>query len=137
MARPITVDIGPTLTCALSECNNPPRARTSKTGPSPSYCSEAHTVLASRRVSKARAYGVDVGVVIQAQTGVCQICGTDKPMAPGRGNTGDGGSFSIDHDHATGRFRGLLCSRCNRGIGFFNEDPARLRAAADYLDNTS
>jgi len=41
---------------------------------------------------------------------------------------------SIDHDHNTGAVRGLICSSCNTGLGFFKDDSAALRRAADYLD---
>jgi hypothetical protein len=40
----------------------------------------------------------------------------------------------IDHDHATGVFRGVLCHACNVSLGLFGDDPARLRRAADYLE---
>lgn len=56
------------------------------------------------------------------QENCCAICGeiTDKPY--------------VDHDHSDGRIRGLLCSSCNKGIGFFKDSPEKLRAAANYLE---
>jgi hypothetical protein len=50
----------------------------------------------------------------------CEICG--------------GAPRDIDHHHETGLLRGHLCNPCNKGVGQFNDDPARLRAAADYLE---
>jgi hypothetical protein len=55
----------------------------------------------------------------------CAICGTKS--------TGKRSHFDIDHDHATGVNRGLLCSPCNTGIGHFKEDPGKLRKAIEYL----
>jgi hypothetical protein len=43
--------------------------------------------------------------------------------------------LNIDHRHADGMIRGLLTMTMNKGLGYFNDDPALLRAAADYLDN--
>ena len=53
----------------------------------------------------------------------CGICG--DPLAGGRAR--------LDHDHATGELRGVLCSRCNSGLGKFGDDPALLELAAAYL----
>lgn len=39
----------------------------------------------------------------------------------------------IDHDHDTDRVRGLLCGRCNSGIGLLKDDPVVLRSAAEYI----
>jgi|RhiMethySRZTD1v2_1073278.scaffolds.fasta_scaffold378420_2 recombination endonuclease VII len=39
-----------------------------------------------------------------------------------------------DHDHANDEWRGKLCQACNVGLGFFKEDPKRLRRAAEYVE---
>lgn len=65
------------------------------------------------------------------QHGRCAICGQDEPSAHGR--TGTPFRLAVDHDHQTGRVRGLLCQKCNRAIGLLNDDPDRLAAAIDYL----
>lgn len=59
----------------------------------------------------------------------CAICGTAKP--PGNGFKAQ---WNVDHDHATGRVRGILCSPCNTGMGLLKDDPALLRRAADYVE---
>ena len=65
--------------------------------------------------------------MVAAQSNTCAICkGSDPKHSSGKWN--------IDHDHKTGAVRALLCGPCNRGIGKFEDDPARLRAAADYLE---
>lgn len=61
--------------------------------------------------------------------GVCAICGA----AESRTSTGKRKGLAVDHCHTSGRPRGLLCNNCNTGIGWFEEDPERLRAAIGYL----
>jgi hypothetical protein len=63
-------------------------------------------------------------VLSQAQSGLCAIC--KLPDSSGH-------SLSVDHTHDTGRVRGLLCKKCNFGLGYFLDDPARLLNAAVYL----
>lgn len=62
---------------------------------------------------------------------VCDIC--KKPETVTR--AGRVRILNKDHDHSTGQWRGLLCSRCNTGLGVFRDNPAILRAAAEYLEN--
>lgn len=56
-----------------------------------------------------------------AQGGRCALCGADPEV------------LCVDHCHATGRVRGLLCSPCNTGIGHLRDDVAILRRAIEYL----
>lgn len=58
-----------------------------------------------------------------AQNGCCASCGDAKK--PGR-------KLDIDHDHKTGRVRGLLCGKCNRAFGMLNDDPERVMALVAY-----
>ena len=62
--------------------------------------------------------------LLTAQGGVCAICG--KPPKTRR--------LHVDHDHQTGRVRGLLCFTCNRFVLGKYATAAKLRAAADYLE---
>ena len=57
----------------------------------------------------------------------CKICGiTAKDY---------GKTFAVDHDHTTGKVRGLLCSNCNTGLGLLNDDVETLAKAIIYLSN--
>lgn len=67
-----------------------------------------------------------------AKHGSLKNIATARPDACER--CGDAHKICADHDHDTGEFRGWLCTRCNSSIGFANDDPARLRDLADYLD---
>ena len=67
----------------------------------------------------------------EQQNGVCAIC--EKAELSVDKNTGKIRRLSVDHCHTTGKIRGLLCSRCNRGLGFFRDNVDLLRNAIQYL----
>ena len=66
-------------------------------------------------------FGVTVPelLALLASEPVCPICGRPTEV--------------VDHDHSTNTVRGMLCHKCNRGIGFLNDDPALVQKALDYL----
>lgn len=61
--------------------------------------------------------------LLHAQGGVCAIC--KQPP--------EGKRLARDHNHTTGQFRGLLCTRCNVALGLLGDDPSRAEGAARYL----
>ena len=60
------------------------------------------------------------------QGGKCAICGATEPAST---------TWHVDHDHKTGRIRGLLCLHCNVGLGHFKDSETNLIAAAKYLED--
>lgn len=74
---------------------------------------------------------VQYQVMLIEQGAVCAICKKSET----RNKKGKIYRLHVDHDHATGKVRRLLCHHCNAGIGHFQDDPVLLRAAADYLES--
>jgi hypothetical protein len=70
----------------------------------------------------------DVDMLLAKQDGKCAICKSDKFNGPGP---------CIDHDHITGKIRGILCTNCNMAIGYAHNDALVLRLMADYLGGTN
>lgn len=66
------------------------------------------------------------------QNGLCAICGKPETYKNGY-NKGKLKRFAIDHDHDTGEVRGLLCQRCNQGLGSFKDNIETLKSAINYL----
>jgi hypothetical protein len=66
------------------------------------------------------------------QHGLCAICQCDL-LTYHNPHVSKGPKMCADHDHARMRPRGILCSTCNKALGFFKDSPERLRAAIEYL----
>jgi hypothetical protein len=74
-----------------------------------------------------KGYGLtpgDYDRMLAEQDGACAICTRPEP---------NGKALHVDHCHATGQVRALLCGQCNRALGQMQDDPDRLLAAAAYL----
>ena len=100
-----------------------------------SIAGKRHNIDVERRRVRhnTRLYGLsheDYLDLLETQGGVCAICHQPETMT----YKGSPKSLCVDHDHDTGKVRGLLCAACNFALGKFQDDPARLRAAADYLE---
>lgn len=77
-------------------------------------------------------YGLDVGEYIKLlhkHNWQCAICETEQPKKAQTAKV----RLRIDHDHQNGKVRGLLCARCNSGLGMFKDDTRLLTRAVDYL----
>lgn len=66
-------------------------------------------------------------ILFEKQKGLCLICNCPQ--------SSDNRSLCVDHNHETGEVRGLLCDKCNRGLGLFCEDINILNKAIKYLQN--
>jgi hypothetical protein len=96
------------------------------------YCKPCHNTRSrlsrekaggSRTYHLTRRYGItaaEADYLLSEQGGLCAIC----KAAPAK---------HVDHDHATGAVRALLCFNCNGGLGQFKDDPRLLHAAAYYV----
>ncbi len=67
--------------------------------------------------------------IFKRLSGACEICSREN--VPHARSTR---SLFIDHDHRTGKFRGILCSRCNTLLGFTEDHPAIIEAVGRYLN---
>lgn len=98
--------------CIVSRCAETPEAH--------GYCQSHYYVKYKHGVSPEL-----FQAVVDAQGGKCAICGKSEPRA--------GSRLAVDHCHATGEFRGALCTNCNQGLGKFFDNEDFLQAAINYL----
>lgn len=127
-----------THTCEVSDCDKPHKAyglcgmhlqRFKKHGDvdgGRSYVRRGTEGMTPAERARMIKYGVrpdDLLAMLASQRHRCALC--DRRVTV---------RSHIDHDHITGQVRAVLCTRCNLGLGMFDDDPARLRAAADYIE---
>lgn len=112
-------------TCTLPDCGAPVAAMTPK-------ANERRMTLCERHCSDMSHKGLALGAYIEMMSiAACQSCGSPGPLV-------------TDHDHSCAHvgkngmcsrcIRGRICSPCNTSLGSLGEDPARIRALADYAE---
>lgn len=109
-----------------------------------SYCKKCHNIKSRDEYSSDRMkdydlkklYGIsldDYEQLFNEQEGSCKICSRHISEL----NHGHKKNLCVDHNHDTGKIRGLLCDKCNRGLGLFCDDETMLLKAVDYLKNNN
>lgn len=83
----------------------------------------------TREYNRRRSYKLEpeeYAAMLNSQNNRCKICLLESDQSLF-------GLLHVDHDHTTKEVRGLLCHRCNRGLGGFRDDPKLIRATLSYL----
>ena len=70
--------------------------------------------------------GYEYDLLLKSQNGECKICGIHESKTKRK--------LAIDHNHITGNVRGLLCDKCNMGLGLFKDSQEILLRAIQYCD---
>ena len=113
------------------KCRNCGKEFTPK-APSEHYCCEYCKKYGETDTYYKRVYGISVEEYLdlaEKQNFVCSLCG--KPnFSMGVNHSG---CLVVDHDHKTGKVRGLLCHNCNRALGLLHDDPALIQRASEYV----
>lgn len=89
-----------------------------------------------KRIQTYNIYGIDLAVyasMLEGQGGACAIC---RNLETKKRN-GRTVLLAVDHDHATGEVRGLLCHKCNSGLGAFRDNRALVALALAYLERSA
>ena len=90
---------------------------------------ERHNLARRRSVLRSK-YGLTLeayDALVEAQGSACAICGSKACKR----------ALHVDHDHGTGKVRGLLCNTCNRCLGLLKDDATVLRSAIAYLERST
>jgi len=111
----------PWLKSACKECHRTRAKAYWKRNPLPKE------VQRERNLKKSFGIGIaQYNELLSAQGGLCAICGSDTCVT--------GRNLAVDHNHVTGKIRGLLCHPCNTAIGLLRDDKETLLKAIMYLE---
>lgn len=77
-------------------------------------------------------YGITIeqyDIMFGVQGGVCSICGCPEIVKRNHKIK----NLAVDHNHITGKIRGLLCQKCNQALGLLNENPVIIKNLLEYI----
>jgi hypothetical protein len=80
----------------------------------------------SRKRKLVKVFGISsetYNALFDSQNGLCAICGKSSTKR-----------LAVDHNHTTGKVRGLLCHRCNTSLGLLDEDLNSIKKMLEYLE---
>lgn len=100
--------------------------------PSHHYCSEQCAIQSASEAHLKRNYGItlkEYTFLYKKQEGKCAICKREGFSLKDTIET----KLVVDHDHLSGKVRGLLCPNCNRALGLFKDSKEYLQNAIEYL----
>ena len=104
--------------------------------PSEHYCSDPCKDYAVLNNFLKRNYNITAKIYEETyieQNGLCAICKTEGfTMKKGK----DYLKLVCDHDHKTGKFRGLLCHNCNRALGLLHDSLVDIKEAYNYIERS-
>ena len=98
---------------------------------------KSRNYIKKRNGTLQRSFGISLegyNKLFTQQNGVCAICGKPETVCCAKIN--ELKPLSVDHDHQTHFVRGLLCSRCNQGLGLLKDNVDYLKNAVIYLSRT-
>ena len=91
-----------------------------------------HIARLNRKSRLKKEYGLSIEeyeLLLKQQFGECAICRSKTGTRKTKTRT-----LAVDHDHKTGKVRGLLCQPCNTVLGMFNDNPTLFKRAIKYLE---
>ena len=97
---------------------------------------EKYDPIKKRDENLKRVYGIGIeeyNTLLEQQNHRCVICESTDPKGRKSGRGGGVDVFYVDHDHNTGKVRGLLCNVCNRTMGYVGENSGVLEEMIKYL----
>ncbi len=137
-SRPIPADLSnkyPQGRFKLKPCRTC-REEFQPNAPSHLYCSDPCAEDATQDKYYRRNYGIgraDWLSMYERQGGVCFVCRGEGFLM----REDHTAKLMVDHCHATGKVRGLLCHNCNRALGLLKDDKSAIRRALEYLEGAT